>query len=66
MIRITGPSSVNNGDEITFTCLYDLGRDSIYSIKWYKDRHEIYRYVPTDSPEYKIFDGEGFTIDVSL
>ena len=66
MIRITGPNSVNNGDEITLTCLYDLGRDSIYSIKWYKDAFEMYRYVPTDNPEFKIFGGNGLQLDVSI
>ena len=30
MLGITGPRSVNVGDDLTLTCRYDLGRDAIY------------------------------------
>ena len=52
-----GPSLVNSGDIVTFTCRYDLGKDAIYSIKWYKEDSELYRYIPTDFPESRIFQG---------
>lgn len=65
MIGVSGPSSVHEGETITLTCRYDLGRDAIYSMKWYKNKEEIYRYVPTDNPEYKTFPTPGIEIDVS-
>ena len=52
MLEIVGPKLVNMGEVVTLVCRYDLGKDAVYSIKWYKDDHEIYRYVPTDQPEY--------------
>lgn len=63
MIGVSGPSSVHEGETITLTCRYDLGRDAIYSMKWYKNKEEIYRYVPTDNPEYKTFPTPGIEID---
>ena len=32
MLGITGPRSVNVGDDLTLTCRYDLGRDAIYRL----------------------------------
>ena len=57
MKGMEGPSLVNSGDIVTFTCRYDLGKDAIYSIKWYKEDDELYRYIPTDFPESRIFQG---------
>lgn len=57
MKELEGPDLANSGDIVTFICRYDLGKDAIYSIKWYKEDNELYRYIPTDSPEYRIFHG---------
>ena len=57
MKGMEGPSLVNSDDIVTFTCRYDLGKDAIYSIKWYKEDDELYRYIPTDFPESRIFQG---------
>ena len=65
MLGITGPASVNAGETVALTCRYDLGREAIYSIKWYKDDKEIYRYVPADSSEFKYFNIPGVDVDVS-
>lgn len=60
---VFGPRWVNEGDQVKIECRYDLGRDVVYSIKWYKDSQEIYRYVPTDQPEYKSFPSKGIKVD---
>ena len=39
--------------------------DKLYSIKWYRNGHEFYRYLPTDSPKTTVFNGDGITVDVS-
>jgi len=57
MKELEGPDLANSGEIVTFICRYDLGKDAIYSIKWYKEDNELYRYIPTDSPEYRIFHG---------
>ena len=30
----------------TLHCNYHLGKDKLYSVKWYKDSSEFYRFVP--------------------
>jgi hypothetical protein len=34
------------GESSSLRCDYDLEGDSLYSIKWYKDNQEFYRYKP--------------------
>ena len=64
MVDISGPHWVNQGEKVTLICRYDLGRDAIYSMKWFKGDQEVYRYVPTDQPEYKYFNSPGIIVDV--
>ena len=66
MLEIVGPQLVNMGELVTLVCRYDLGKDTVYSIKWYKDSHEIYRYVPTDQPEFFVFKTKGVNVDVRI
>nr|XP_040574662.1 cell adhesion molecule 2-like [Lepeophtheirus salmonis] len=63
MLGVDGPSWINLGDTVTLTCRYDLGRDAIYSMKWYKDSKELYKYIPTYKPEYITFKQPGIIID---
>jgi len=48
MLGVGGPEWVHSGDEVELICKYDLGREHIYSVKWYKDNAEIWRYLPSD------------------
>lgn len=34
-------------------------------VKWYKDGHEFYRYLPRDHPPATLFAQNGVTVDVS-
>jgi len=36
MLGVGGPDWVHSGDEVELVCKYDLGREHIYSVKWYK------------------------------
>jgi hypothetical protein len=47
-------------------CHYDLEGEALYSVKWYKDGNEFYRYVPRDLPPAQIFTLPGVTVDVSI
>lgn len=47
-------------------CQYDLDGESLYSVKWYKDGNEFYRYVPRDMPPAQVFALPGVTVDVSI
>lgn len=44
---------------------YDLETDKLYSITWYKDHEEFYRYVPKGEPKKHTYHVEGVKVDVS-
>ncbi|XP_042237911.1 uncharacterized protein LOC121876656 [Homarus americanus] len=54
------------GDTVELRCDYEPGNSSIYSVKWFKDDDEFFRYVPRDSPPYHIFPRVGVTVDEAL
>jgi len=37
--------------------------DRLYSVKWYKDGNEFYRYVPRDNPPQQVFNVPWITVD---
>ncbi|KAL4721673.1 hypothetical protein ACJJTC_002188 [Scirpophaga incertulas] len=48
-LRIS-PPVVQRGSDATLACLYELTDAPLYSVKWYRGRHEFYRYSPTEAP----------------
>lgn len=46
-------------------CHYDMDGEDLYSVKWYKDGHEFYRYVPRNMPPALVFPLPGVRVDVS-
>ena len=51
---------------VAFSCSrYDLEADKLYSITWYKDHEEFYRYVPRGEPMKHSYRVEGVKVDVS-
>ena len=34
------------GQDVSFTCNYQMMGDYLYSIKWYRDDKEFFRYIP--------------------
>ncbi|KAF8792937.1 Cell adhesion molecule 3 like protein [Argiope bruennichi] len=57
--------SVVSGDSAILTCFYDLGKEKLYSVKWYKDHVEFFRFFPSLSPQYMAFPAPGLDIDLS-
>lgn len=53
------------GNSARLTCKFDMGSDTLYSVKWYKDDQEFYRYVPNDRPKLQVFKTDGITVDKS-
>jgi hypothetical protein len=39
--------------------------DKLYSIKWYRNGQEFYRFIPSDEPKTTVFNGDGINVDVS-
>jgi hypothetical protein len=54
------------GKDSIMECKYDLQGESLYSIKWYKDGLEFYRFVPLDKPQTHLFPQPGIHVDVSI
>ncbi|XP_039750562.1 uncharacterized protein LOC120626853 [Pararge aegeria] len=63
-LRIS-PPVVQRGSDVTLACLYELTDAPLYSVKWYRGRHEFYRYSPTETPATKIFPFAGINVDLA-
>ncbi|XP_054724609.1 uncharacterized protein LOC129234603 [Uloborus diversus] len=59
------PAAANQGESIELSCIYDLENDRLYSIKWYKNDVEFYRYVPNDWPPGQFLPLPGVRVDLS-
>ena len=59
------PRYVQAGDSADLVCSYYLDSHSLYSVKWYKGRHEFYRFMPHEIPPVKTFPVKGMKINVS-
>ncbi|GIX69568.1 ig-like domain-containing protein [Caerostris extrusa] len=55
LLSLDVPDRVARGQGTRLTCGYDLEGDTLYSIKWYRDDVEFFRYVPTDRPPGQFF-----------
>lgn len=63
-VEIILPRYVQRGDDVKLICNFDVERDQIYAVNWYKAGQEFYRYVPKEAPPQKAF-RPGFPLDVS-
>ncbi|RZF44486.1 hypothetical protein LSTR_LSTR002259 [Laodelphax striatellus] len=52
------------GNATVLECEFDLQGETLYSVKWYKDGNEFYRYVPRDNPPAQVFPLPGVHVDV--
>lgn len=48
------------------SCNFDLGEGKLYSVKWYKDEFEFFRYMPEGNPQILTFPLNGVNLDVSI
>ncbi|KAI4463831.1 beat protein [Holotrichia oblita] len=52
-LRLTNMSSpivADLRDELKLDCLFDMGGEQLYAVKWYKDDQEFFRYMPGQTP----------------
>ncbi|XP_015113564.1 platelet endothelial cell adhesion molecule [Diachasma alloeum] len=56
------PEVVERGHEVTLRCLYERENEPLYSVKWYRGKHEFYRYSPSETPPIKVFNITGITV----
>jgi hypothetical protein len=43
------------GSSLSLSCNYQLEGSSLYSIKWYRDNMEFFRFTPSGIPTYSVF-----------
>uniref|UniRef100_T1J658 Ig-like domain-containing protein n=1 Tax=Strigamia maritima TaxID=126957 RepID=T1J658_STRMM len=63
LLSVDIPSHVHIGHTVILKCLFELGNDELYSVKWYRGKDEFYRYVPKDKPPGQVFSLEGFKVN---
>ncbi|KAG8327923.1 hypothetical protein J6590_006085 [Homalodisca vitripennis] len=52
------------GNSSILECYYDLQGEPLYSVKWYKDGNEFFRFLPKDNPPKQVFPLNGVEVDV--
>jgi hypothetical protein len=64
-VEIILPRYVRQGLDVWLSCKYDLEKEALYAVKWYKGSEEFYRFLPKEVPPAKAFQLHGITVDVS-
>lgn len=59
------PSPTVTGDSVVLRCVFDLGNETLYALKWYRNMKEFFRYVPAANPPLKTFPQNGIDVDMS-
>ncbi|XP_054271566.1 uncharacterized protein LOC128992153 [Macrosteles quadrilineatus] len=64
--ELTGPKFPDRGENVHLVCNFDTGDAKLYSVKWYKDENEFFRYMPDQRPPTQLFPLEGVLLEESL
>jgi len=65
--RIEVPPAIPMGASVLLQCDFDLETDILYSVKWYKNYVEFFRYLPINGKDFlQDFKLNGVYVDVSL
>ncbi|XP_043282202.1 uncharacterized protein [Venturia canescens] len=63
-VDVKVPKELELGGSGNLTCEWRLmGGKNLYSVKWYKDDHEFFRYVPTNPERIQTFKQQGVQLD---
>ena len=63
MTSLQIPEHVVLNQTVRMQCNFNLDKEQLYSVKWYKDGHEFYRYTPRDRPEVLTFSVPGVNVN---
>ena len=67
LLKLSVPGHKFVGDEGILTCRFDLEGEELYSVKWYKDGDEFYRFIPGERDQkVTVFQLSGVHVDVSF
>ncbi|XP_077290982.1 uncharacterized protein LOC143914591 [Arctopsyche grandis] len=65
IVGVAVPTLADLRQPASLVCSYDTGQDDLYSVKWYKDDHEFYRYTPGHTPSVITFPLTGASVEKS-
>ncbi|XP_034824650.1 uncharacterized protein [Maniola hyperantus] len=65
IVHVTVPSYRVRGQPAQLECNYELGDDTLYSVKWYRDNEEFYRFMPKYDPPKHAYKLDGVKVDIS-
>ncbi|XP_046819545.1 uncharacterized protein LOC124424483 isoform X1 [Vespa crabro] len=66
IVRLDVPTIADpRWEEVTLQCEYDLGGKDLYSVKWFKDEVEFFRFMPSSTPVSEYFPVEGIVVDIA-
>uniref|UniRef100_A0A2A4K5H7 Ig-like domain-containing protein n=1 Tax=Heliothis virescens TaxID=7102 RepID=A0A2A4K5H7_HELVI len=63
LVELRVPTHEPEGGMALLGCQYDLEGDTLYSVKWYKDGREFYRFVPKNDPPVYYFQTPGVNVE---
>ena len=66
MKGLTVPKQLILGQSAVLGCNYNLENSKLYSVKWYKDGQEFFRFMPSMENKIQVFPVKGVYIDVSF
>ncbi|KAI5636337.1 hypothetical protein NE865_10921 [Phthorimaea operculella] len=64
VVGISVPSLKQRGESASLSCEYDLEGGKLYSVKWYRDNEEFYRYMPRLRPPQHAHKLDGVKVDL--
>ncbi|KAH6930721.1 hypothetical protein HPB50_017865 [Hyalomma asiaticum] len=65
LVNVDIPSPTTLGETVGLSCIYELNGDRLYSVKWYKNDVEFYRFVPNDWPPGQFLPLPGVDVDLA-
>ncbi|XP_040073463.2 uncharacterized protein LOC8033250 [Ixodes scapularis] len=65
LVNVDIPSPTTLGETVGLSCIYELNGDRLYSVKWYKNDIEFYRFVPNDWPPGQFLPLPGVDVDLA-
>ncbi|XP_029155947.1 uncharacterized protein LOC114928767 isoform X2 [Nylanderia fulva] len=63
MTSLQIPEHVILNETVRMQCNFNLDKEQLYAVKWYKDGHEFYRYTPKDKPRSLTFPLRGVNVN---
>ncbi|CAN8029719.1 unnamed protein product [Ixodes persulcatus] len=65
LIKVDVPPNALLGGSARLRCRFKLGNTPLYSVRWYKEDQEFFRYVPGDHPPKNAFPLKDVTVNVT-